>query len=265
MTNQRYPIQGSQRVVLGPTAIPALRIAPFLREAASRTFPALILQHGYGADKYDLEPIGEELATAGAVVYLPDAWGHGERFDPRGQNFMRDASSDYFIAVVRQVMADLRALLPVVSADPAVAGAPVWLGGFSLGGIATLLTLESDSEVAGGIVFSGGISPEVVSAPLGMAPASLDNQAWARAHDMASSASVAALAQRPLFLTHGQADDRLPVIGTTRLYAAAQPLYRAMPERLQLRLFAGGHMIPPALLEDAVAWFTDQIAPPHSP
>ena len=254
-TLRRFPVGDPQRVELGPDAIPALRIAPDI-PGDPRRYPCLILQHGYGADKYDLEPVAEALASAGVVVFLPDAWGHGERFDPRGQNFMNSGTADYFISVVQHVMADLTQLIPVVRQDSLADGATVILGGFSLGGIAAILTAEEVLAVNGLLTFAGGVSIATVLSPLGMP---LHNPAlgdWARAHDMSLPQRVGALPPRPVLCLHGQSDDRLPLAGALTFYDAVTTAYHAGPELLEVAILPGTHQITSAMLDKALGWLS---------
>lgn len=247
-----YTVREAERILLGPDAIPTLRLMP--DGADQRRFPGMILQHGYGADKYDLEPVAEQLAGLGLVVFLPDAWGHGERFNPRGPNWMQTYTADYFIAVVRQVVADLLTLSTVARQEPAVDAQTVLLGGFSLGGMAAIVATEQAPEIAGLLAIAGGVAPTTMRAPLGMPLADGAEQAWAQTHDMAQPANAARLAPRPTLLIHGTHDDRLPVSGSERLYAAAAPAYASAPERLQLRTFPARHEITPTMMITVVEW-----------
>jgi hypothetical protein len=51
-----------ERVVLGPASIPALVVQP--RDAArNHSLPAILIQHGYGAEKSDLLPLASSLVA----------------------------------------------------------------------------------------------------------------------------------------------------------------------------------------------------------
>jgi len=68
-----------ERVEIGPDAIPALVVQP-QSTPSDHSLPAVLIQHGYGAEKADLLPLASELVAHGFITLLPDAWGHGERF-----------------------------------------------------------------------------------------------------------------------------------------------------------------------------------------
>jgi dienelactone hydrolase len=253
-TNLPYTADEPQRITLGPEAIPSLRIAPTQGDGPR---PCLVMQHGYGADKYDLAPIAEVIAGLGFVVILPDAWGHGERFDPTGPNWSNAFAANYFIDVARHVVDDLAQVVTALRRDPTLDPARIVLGGFSLGGITSVIATERDPAVAGLVAIAGGVAPASLMGVLGMATVDEEHRAWAEANDMGLAPNAAKLAPRPVLLMHGRRDDRLPVTGTERLFAAAQPAYAAQPEQLQLRLYDATHEITMPMLAEAAGWLVE--------
>jgi uncharacterized protein len=249
---QSFAAGAPETITLGPSAIPALRIAPVA--PAAGPLPCLLLQHGYGADKYDLEAVGEVTAGLGFVTILPDAWGHGERFDPKQPNYNNAFSANYFVDVVRHVIDDLAVIVGALRQDTTIDAARIFLGGFSLGGITAIMATERDPTVAGVIAIAGGVSPASLEASLGMAPVDDGHRTWVAEHDMGAPQNAAKLAPRPVLLMHGRRDDRLPVSGTVRLYEAAQPAYADFPERLQMKLYDATHEISMPMLGDAIPW-----------
>src|SRR5579875_3113255 len=129
----------TREIHLNNGTIPALRAAP---KDVMGPLPCLVMQHGYGADKYDLAQVGEVAAKLGFITVLPDAWGHGERLDPRGPNFMNAFSTNYFMEVVRHVADDLEIIAAELRHDPQIDPKRIILGGFSLGGITSILATE---------------------------------------------------------------------------------------------------------------------------
>lgn len=239
----------TERVTMEPGAIPALHLP-----AAEPGAPAMILQHGFGADKYDLEPVAEEMQRAGVALWLPDALDHGERFDPRGKHPAYDYTADDFVRLLERTRDELAAL----AAGLRAAGhARVFLAGFSLGGMAAILATEHDPAVAGLLTFAGGAAPDLLTAPLALGPVSAAAAAWVHQTDMGAPLNATRLNPRPCLLLHGRADDVLPASGSQRLYDAARPAYAAQPERLRLRLHAGSHAITPPMLAEALAWIAE--------
>jgi uncharacterized protein len=249
---QNFTAGEPEVIAIGPTAISALRIAP--AAPAAGPLPCLLMQHGYGADKFDLAPVADVLAGLGFIAILPDAWGHGTRFDPLVPNYTNAFRANYFVDVVQHVVEDLGIITEALRADPAIDATRIFLGGFSLGGITAIIATERDAAVAGVIAIAGGVGPTSLEASLGMAPVDDAHRAWVAANDMGAPMNAAKLAPRPVLLMHGRQDDRLPVAGTVRLYEAAKPAYADNPDRLQLHLYDATHEISMSMLGDAIPW-----------
>jgi uncharacterized protein len=248
-----------ERVVLGPASIPALVVQP--RDAArNHSLPAILIQHGYGAEKSDLLPLASSLVAQGFITLLPDAWGHGERFPTSGPNWMTQISADFFMEVVRHTVDDMRQAFDYLRDLPGVNAENVLAGGFSMGAIAALVYGTEDERVAGVISASGSPLTDLLPVRLfGSAPPTAEAEAWAQAHDAA--AHIAALAPKPLLIQHGRADDMVPVAGALRLYEAAKPLYAAHPDHLKLMLYPHTHLVSEQQMHDAVDWVAEFFAP----
>ncbi len=241
-----------ERVEIGAHNVPALFVRP--RDVAPGDgAPAVLIQHGYGAEKADLLPLASLLVSYGFIALLPDAWGHGERFPATGPNWMTQISADYFIEVVRNTVDDMRDALTWLTAAPGARADQLVVGGFSMGAIASLVVGSEDERVAGLIAASGAPLPDLLPVRLfGSTPPSEESAAWAFAHDAA--ANIGRLAPRPLLIQHGRADDMVPVSGALRLYEAAQPHYAENPDNLKLMLYSHTHLVSEQQMHDAVAW-----------
>jgi hypothetical protein len=249
-----------ERVVIGPDAIPALLVQP-QGVIADHSLPAVLIQHGYGAEKSDLLPLASYLVAHGFITLLPDAWGHGERFPASGPNWMTQISADFFMEVVRHTVDDLRPVFDYLRDLPSVNAETVLAGGFSMGAIAALVYGTEDERVAGVIAASGSPLTDLLPVRLfGSAPPSEATVSWARAHDAASH--IGALAPKPLLIQHGRADDMVPVAGALRLYEAARPYYATCPDHLKLMLYPHTHMVSEQQMHDAVNWVASVFAPP---
>jgi dienelactone hydrolase len=254
-----YTVSPAEPVTVGAARIPALLVRP----DASGLRPAVVLQHGYGADKSFMLPLAHYLAERGFVALLPDAWGHGERFPRSGPNWMTELSADFFLEVLRHTVADLPACLSALEARADVRGDAMLLAGFSLGAMAALLAAVQDPRVAGVISASGSAAPDLLEISIaGSRLASAAARAWALEHDAA--AHLGRLAPRPLLLQHGRRDDMVPVANTLRLYESAQPFYAERPECLGLMIYDHTHTASAEQIADAVEWiapfFTDAAA-----
>src|SRR5487761_146012 len=118
-----------QRVEIGPHAIPALLLQP-QGAISANSLPAVLIQHGYGAEKADLLPLASYLVARGFITLLPDAWGHGERFPASGPNWMTQITADYFMEVVRNTVDDMGVVFDYLSAVPGVRPDTLLVGGF---------------------------------------------------------------------------------------------------------------------------------------
>jgi dienelactone hydrolase len=244
-----------ERVVIGPDAIPALIVQP-QAAPSDHSLPAVLIQHGYGAEKSDLLPLASELVAHGFITLLPDAWGHGERFPASGPNWMTQITSDYFMEVVRHTVGDMRLAFDYLRELPGVNPGAALVGGFSMGAIAALVYGTEDERVAGIISASGSPLPDLLPVRLfGSAAPSSATEEWAHAHDAA--AHISALAPKPLLIQHGQEDDMVPVSGALRLYEAAKPLYERRPDHLKLMLYQHTHLVTEQQMRDAVGWVAE--------
>jgi dienelactone hydrolase len=245
----RYPITPAEELAVGPEEVPALLVRP----RAAGPHPAAIIQHGYGADKGDLLPLGEYLAERGFVVLLPDGWGHGERFSPAGPNFMNAVNMDFIAETVVRTAADARACLDMLAAHPEVQPEAISMAGFSMGGGVALAAGMQDARVAAVVSIAGASVRDLPLLQLpGMQSASEELRRKAEAYDL--EGALAAFAPRPLLLMHGRQDDMVNPVAAEHLYEAALPHYQDHPERLLLKWYNVSHVITIPMIVDAVEW-----------
>ena len=255
----RYSVRAPEAIEVGPSAIPALLVRP----EGDEPRPAALVQHGYGASKADLLPLGQFLASYGFVALVPDAWGHGDRFPTGGPNWMTDFSADFIVEVLRHTVEDMGAALTSLLDRSDVRPGGALLAGFSLGAIAALIVGTEDARAAGIYSISGSPVPDLVQMmPAGMPGPGPDAERWARAHDCAEH--IARFAPRPLLLQHGRQDDMVPVAGSVRLFETAQPLYTGHPDRLDLMLYNHRHDVTEAEVAEGVAWLLPFFTTPAS-
>ncbi|HEX6122997.1 MAG TPA: alpha/beta fold hydrolase [Ktedonobacterales bacterium] len=251
----QFAVREPERLRVGGE-IPAVVVRP----EGERSRPGVLVQHGYGSSKEEVLPIALMLASCGFVTLVPDAWGHGERLPPTGPNWMTASSADYFLTVVRRTVAEVPQALDTLAALPDVRAEALVAAGFSMGAMVALILATEDARVAGVISIAGSPLPDLLPIHLfGPDKPSEEAKVWAREHDAA--AHIARYAPRPLLLQHGRADDMVPVAGTLRLHAAAQPLYRDYPDQLSLKLYDHTHLITEAEAADAIGWLLAHFAP----
>ncbi|HEY7127359.1 MAG TPA: alpha/beta fold hydrolase [Ktedonobacterales bacterium] len=245
----RYPITPAEEIAVGPNEVPALLVRP----RADGPHPGAIIQHGYGADKGDLLPLGEYLAERGFVVLLPDAWGHGERLPLNGPSFMNTLSVDFIAETVQRTAEDVRACLDMLAQRPEVQPEAISVGGFSMGAGVALAVGMQDTRVAAVASIAGASMRDLLHLSLpGIQPPSEELQRVAAEHD--PSRELANFAPRPLLLMHGRQDDMVDPQAAQHLYDAALPYYQDYPERLALKWYNVSHMITVPMIVDAVDW-----------
>ena len=245
----RYPITPAEEIAVGPNEVPALLVRP----RAAGPHPAAIVQHGYGADKSDLLPLGEFLAERGFVILLPDAWGHGERLPMHGPSYLNTFNPDFVAETVRCTVDDVRVCLEYLSTRPDVQPEAISLAGFSMGAGVALMTGLLDPRVAAIVSLAGAARQDLPLLTLpGFPPPGEELQRWAAEQDLAGD--LARFAPRPLLLIHGRHDDLVPPQASQHVYDIALPLYRDYPERLALKWYDVSHMITVPMIVDAVDW-----------
>ena len=245
----RYSISPAEEIAVGPNEVPAMLVRP----RADGPQPAAIIQHGYGADKNDLLPLGEYLAERGFLVLLPDAWGHGERLSMNGRSYLNTLSADFLVETVRQTVDDVKACLDYLSALPDVRADAISVGGFSMGAGIALMTGLRDARVAAIVSLAGASAHDLVTLRLpGMEAPSEELQRWATEQDLGSA--LARFAPRPLLLMHGRQDDMVSPQASQHIYDTALPFYRDSPERLTLKWYDVSHTISVPMIVDAVNW-----------
>jgi dienelactone hydrolase len=253
--SRTFAVRPPEQLLVGPHAIPALLVRPL----APGPRPAIVAQHGYAADKAFLLPLAELIAQRGFVALLPDAWGHGERFQSSGPNWLTELSADYFLQVLQHTARDLQACVEALTLRDEVRADQIVLAGFSMGAMAALLAATWDDRTAGVVSASGSSPLDLVDISIaGSRLAGEAARAWAVEHDVVPR--LGALAPRPLLLQHGRPDDMVPVANTLRLYDAARPHYAAHPEHLGLMLYEHTHIVSPVQIQDAVDWVCQRFA-----
>lgn len=254
----RFGVDGPTRIECGPERIPALLVRP----VTSLPCPAVVLQHGLGATKADLLPLGALLASQGMIALLPDAWGHGER-ESRGWDRTQSAdSAGVLLEIVRHTCGDLAEVLTTVAALPSVRRDSLFLAGFSMGAVCALIVAMEDARVTGVASIAGSPLSDLLDSPLVAASALRpEDQSWARSHDVTTL--VSQFAPKPLLLQHGRQDDMVPVGGSIRLYKTAQPYYANAPENLSLMLYDHTHLVSQGQIEDALRWMVGHIDLPE--
>jgi phospholipase/carboxylesterase len=194
----------------------------------------LILLHGHGASKTDLEPIAEQLTLLAPNVsfILPSAphrTGPGRTWYP---SFSAD-SQEAVDARLLELRAEARAVVADIVDDLKSDGVPpqqIYVGGFSQGAtvaLDVLLTGPADSHVGGLVWLSGG----------------------ALALDLAPLATRRGLRA---FVSHGTSDSVLGSVKSENLVSALED----NDLEVEFVQFDGGHAIPPVVVQSLGAFLS---------
>lgn len=197
--------------------------------------PLLILLHGIGSNEQDLFGLapyldGRFLIVSARAPHVYGAWGGYAWFEiewrPNGIEIDRqqaEASRQLLMTFIGEVVA-------AYGADPS----RVYLMGFSQGAImSAMVTLTRPDLVAGAVLMSGRIPPEV--RPMLAPPEQL--------------------AGKPILVTHGISDTVLPLA-----YGhASRDLLASLPVDLTYKQYAMGHEVSAESLADVAAWLQQRL------
>lgn len=219
--------------------------------------PTILYFHGWSSQKdFNVVP-AEVLAIEGFRVIVPEQLHHGERGALPDYNA---AAKTHFWPVVLNSIHEAALLRDAAVAagwsDPERFG----ISGHSMGGFisAGVMAQYDWAKVA---VLNNGCpcyawAEEFYRQAAGAFPADPATLDRLRPYD--PEQQIGRIAPRPLLLQHGAADGTVPVGGTQRFYALAEPKYAAAghPERLSLTVIENlNHFLTNKMIEAMRDWF----------
>ena len=205
--------------------------------------PLLILMHGVGANEQQMAQLAPSFDARFVVVSVrsplvlgPNAFGWFHvTFTAEGPVIVAEEAEAGWTLLATFIDETVKEY----HADPA----RVFLAGFSQGGIMALATLlTSPAKVAGAVVMSGRLLPEVLP----------------------HAASADLLRNKPVLLLHGMADDKLGI----HLARWAREQLEQFPLALTYRELPMGHAITGESLATVHSWLEDALSnhpPPVRP
>lgn len=214
--------------------------------------PTVVFYHGFASSKTVYSYFAVALAQAGFRVIMPDAPEHGARFtgDAAGR-------IQRFWPILHGNLTEYPALRDALFAEDLVADERLAVGGASMGGMTALGIMARYPEVRCvaslmGSAYYGSLSKTLFP------PAENSDGVLASLADYEASQQLANLADRPLFLWHGEEDDVVPAVESFRLQHALAR--EGLNKNLTCVWEAGvKHRITPLALESATGFFLQHL------
>lgn len=198
---------------------PTLHAAPAAR--FDEPLPTVLVYHGFTRSKELDSNLAVMLARAGLRAVLPEAQGHGERFD--GDAALRLTR---FWDILKSCIDELPLLRDALQARGWVDGNRLGVAGLSMGGFVVLGALARYDGLRAGVSWMGSGHYLSLARTL-YPPLGAYTPATAAAHeghltplaDYDPSLRLERLARQPLLLWHGVRDEVVPFSESARLYA----------------------------------------------
>ncbi|MEH0875146.1 esterase [Pectobacterium cacticida] len=218
--------------------------------------PTIFFFHGYCSSKEVYSYFGYALAEAGFRVILPDAAMHGARYNGDEAQRLR-----HFWDILQTNIEELPGYVAEYRQRGLIDGERIGVCGASLGGMSTLGCMARYPWITAAAAFMGSGYFSTLSSVL-FPPVLADsekNQAVlqalaAKLADYDVSTRLDALANRPLLVWHGDADDVVPATESVRLYQDLQ--VRDKLTNLTYLIEPGvGHRITPTALRAGADFF----------
>ncbi|HAU5636898.1 esterase [Citrobacter amalonaticus] len=226
----------------------------------STPLPCIVFYHGFASSSLVYSYFAVALAQAGFRVIMPDAAGHGARFNGDEQ-----ARMGRFWQILQQSMQEFTALRAALRAENWLLEERLAVGGASMGAMTALgiMTQHPEVKCVASLMGSGYFTRLARTL---FPPCTLDTPARQEkfTHIIAPlakwdvSQQLARLADRPLLLWHGQDDDVVPAAESVRLQQAM--IQAGLDHNLTCQWQAGvRHRITPEALAATVSFFRQHL------
>ncbi|RPD96250.1 esterase [Candidatus Pantoea deserta] len=222
--------------------------------------PTVVLYHGFTSSKEVYAYLAVALAQAGFRAVMPDADLHGAR--DNGDSALRLTR---FWQILQRNIDELPSLEKALRAARLIDGDRFAVAGASLGGMTALGAMARYPHLACAACLMGSGYFMSLSASLFPPLAARSPEEKARFSELMAplasydpSEKLAQLANRPLLLWHGEADEVVPFAESARLAAALQASGQA--EKMRFYAEPGiGHKITPFALRALVDFFKQHL------
>ncbi|HFT1963267.1 TPA: esterase [Enterobacter ludwigii] len=213
--------------------------------------PVIVFYHGFTSSKLVYSYFAVALAQAGFRVVMPDAPDHGARFTGNEQ-----ARLGQFWHILHGSLSEFAGLRDALYQAGLVADNRLAVAGASMGGMAALGIMTHHPEVKSVACLMG--SGYFTSLAKTLFPPQALTEVEAALAEWEVTRALPRLADRPLLLWHGDADDVVPPGETFRLQQALQ--HEGLDGNLTCLWEAGvRHRITPTALDATVDFFRQHL------
>ena len=216
-----------------------------------RPLPTVVFYHGFTSSKLVYSYFAVALAQAGFRVVMPDAPNHGARFTGNEQERLGQ-----FWQILHGNLTEFSGLRDALYQAGLVADKRLAVAGASMGGMTALGIMTHHPEVTSVACLMG--SGYFTSLSQTLFPSTESEGIAAALAEWDVTTALPRLADRPLLLWHGDADDVVPPGDTFRLQQALQR--EGLDSNVTCLWEAGvRHRITPTALEATVDFFRQHL------
>lgn len=218
---------------------------------SEQPLPVVVFYHGFTSSKLVYSYFAVALAQAGFRVVMPDAPDHGARFSGNEQ-----ARLGQFWQILHGSLTEFAGLRDALFEAGLVENDRLAVAGASMGGMTALGIMTHHSEVKSVACLMG--SGYFTSLSKTLFPSQNPEDIDAALVEWDVTHALPHLANRPLLLWHGDADDVVPPDGTFRLQQALKN--EGLDGNLTCLWEAGvRHRITPTALDATVSFFRQHL------
>ncbi len=214
-----------------------------------KALPTVLFYHGFTSSKLVYSYFAVALAQAGMRVVMPDAQGHGARF-----NGDENARLQQFWSILKTNIDEFPRLRHALAERKLIAEGKLAVGGASMGGMTALGIMARQPEVSCVACLMGSGYFRTLARTLFPPQEQQLEETLAALAEYDVSHRLGSISDRPLMLWHGEEDDVVPAVETLRLQ---QALMQQGLDKSLVCLWEAGvkHRITPAALEATARFF----------
>lgn len=222
-------------------------------EQKQNALPTVLFYHGFTSSKLVYSYFAVALAQAGMRVVMPDAQGHGVRF-----NGDEDARLQQFWSILKTSIDEFSRLRQALAERNLIKEERLAVGGASMGGMTALGIMARHPEVSCVACLMGSGYFTTLAKTLFPPQEQRLDEALAMLAEYEVSHQLERIGDRPLLLWHGEEDDVVPAVETWRLQQALTQ--QGLDKHLTCLWEAGvKHRITPEALDTTARFFTKHL------